>query len=120
MHLTDVHLTDVHLTDMHCTCHCMCMKVTEKRLQLLLDARRWELVSRAASEGRRSAASVIREAIDVYFGDADPDDLRAAAAREFLDLTAAPMPGEVALEPHEMKTEGNDEADAWYDRVVSR
>ena len=96
------------------------MSVLEKRLQLLLDARRWELVSQAASEGQRSAASVIRAAIDVYFGDADADDLRAAAAREFLDLTATPLPGEAAQEPHEMKADDDDEADAWYDRVVSR
>lgn len=96
------------------------MSLMEKRLQLLLDARRWELVSQAASDGHRSAASVIREAIDLYFGDADADDLRVAAAREFLDLMALPMPGEVAREPHEMKAEADDEADAWYERVVAR
>jgi hypothetical protein len=97
----------------------MCMSVMEKRLQLLLDAHRWELVSQAAAAGQRSAASVIQEAIGVYFGDADADDLRAAAAREFLELTASPLPGDVAQDPHELKAEREGDADAWYDRVVS-
>ncbi|MCA1783183.1 MAG: hypothetical protein ABR500_02520 [Dermatophilaceae bacterium] len=96
------------------------MSVMEKRLQLLLDAHRWDLVSQAAAAGQRSAASVIREAIDVYFGDADADVLRAAAAREFLEMTASPLPGEVAQEPHEMKAEREADAEDWYERVVSR
>ena len=95
------------------------MSVMEKRLQLLLDAHRWELVSQAAVTSQRSAASVIREAIDVYFGDADADVLRAAAAREFLELTASPMPGEVAQGPDALKAERDADADAWYERVIS-
>lgn len=92
----------------------------EKRLQLLLDAHRWDLVSQAAAAGQRSAASVIRDAIDVYFGDADADVIRAAAAREFLELTASPLPGDIAQDPHELKAERDADADDWYDRVVSR
>lgn len=67
----------------------MCMSLMEKRLQLLLDADRWERVSRAAEEGHRSAASVIREAIDVYFAQDEADARRAEAARRFLELVEA-------------------------------
>lgn len=66
------------------------MSVMEKRLQLLLDAHRWELVSKEAERTQRSVASVIRESIDVYFADAAADERRAAAAGRFLDLVLDP------------------------------
>lgn len=93
------------------------MSVMEKRLQLLLDAHRWELVSRRAAEGQRSAASVIREAIDTYFREDEADERRAAAARRFLELVAA-SDDEPGLSPAEIKAEQDAEDDAWYDRVV--
>ena len=96
------------------------MSLMEKRLQLLLDAHRWELVSRAAREGGRSAASVIRSAIDVYFLESEADERRSAAARRFLELTAVPAQGEAGLGPAEIKAEQDAEDDAWFDRVVGR
>ncbi|RIK15157.1 MAG: hypothetical protein DCC50_08980 [Acidobacteria bacterium] len=74
------------------------MAVLEKRLQLLLDAHRWALVSKEAERTHRSVASVIRESIDVYFADAAADQDRAAAAGRFLELVLDPArraePGE--------------------------
>lgn len=71
------------------------MSVMERRLQLLLDAQRYELVSSEAQRSGRSVAAVIREAIDLRFA---PDDTerRMRAARALLDLTATPdsTPGE--------------------------
>lgn len=58
----------------------------EKRLQLLLDAHRWELVSREAERTQRSAASVIREAIDIHLSGHAQEDRRAAAAADLLDV----------------------------------
>lgn len=83
----------------------MCMSVMEKRLQLLLDARRWELVSREAEAGHRSAASVIREAIDVYFATDEEDQRRAEAARRFLEMTAEPVADEPGRDPRQIKVE---------------
>lgn len=61
------------------------MSVMEKRLQLLLDQHRYELVSREAESSGRSVAAVIREAIDQRFD--DEQATRAAAARRFLECT---------------------------------
>lgn len=58
----------------------------EKRLQLLLDAHRWELVSREAERTQRSAASVIREAIDVHLAGGDDAARRAEAATRLLHI----------------------------------
>lgn len=80
------------------------MSVMEKRLQLLLDARRWELVSREAEAGHRSAASVIREAIDVYFATEEQDARRAEAAGRFLAMTAEPA-DEPGMGPAQIKSE---------------
>lgn len=41
----------------------------ERRLQLLLDRHRYELVAREARRSKRSVAAVIREAIDQKFDD---------------------------------------------------
>lgn len=62
------------------------VSVMEKRLQLLLDAERYELVSREAERSGRSVASVIREAIDVRFGEMEARARRSAALGEFLAL----------------------------------
>lgn len=62
------------------------MSVMEKRLQLLLDAHRWELVSREAERTQRSAASVIREAIDVHLAGHAEEDRRAAAVADLLHV----------------------------------
>lgn len=62
------------------------MSVMEKRLQLLLDARRYELVSAEAALSGRSVASVIREAIDVRFEQAEAQARRSTALAEFLAL----------------------------------
>lgn len=62
------------------------MSVMEKRLQLLLDAHRYELVSAEARRTGRSVASVIREAIDLRFAEEEARARRAAALGEFLDL----------------------------------
>lgn len=93
------------------------MSVMEKRLQLLLDAHRWELVSREAERTRRSVASVIRESIDVYFAEADADQRRAEAARRFLELVST-SDDEPGLTPAQIRAEQDAEDDAWYDRVV--
>lgn len=62
------------------------ISVMEKRLQLLLDAERYALVSQEATRSGRSVASVIREAIDVRFEQAEAQARRAAALGEFLAL----------------------------------
>lgn len=64
------------------------MSVMEKRLQLLLDQHRWELVSREAERTHRSVASVIREAIDVHFADQEAVQRRQEAMGRFLELVA--------------------------------
>lgn len=71
------------------------MSVMERRLQLLLDARRYELVSKEAQRSGRSVAAVIREAIDLRFTQ-DDTERRMRAARALLDMTATPesTPGE--------------------------
>lgn len=69
------------------------MSVMERRLQLLLDQQRYELVEREAKASGRSVAAVIREAIDVRF--ADDVSLRMDAARRLLDT----HPGSEAVEP---------------------
>ena len=92
----------------------------EKRLQLLLDARRWELVSREAETGQRSAASVIREAIDVYFAIEDQDARRAEAARRFLAMTAEPPADEPGMDPRQITAEQDaEDVAAALDRDLS-
>lgn len=68
----------------------------EKRLQLLLDAHRYQLISDEAQRSGRSVAAVIREAIDERFADHDADARRADAARLFLEMTADPGEGREA------------------------
>lgn len=71
------------------------MSVMEKRLQLLLDAHRYQLVAAEASRSGRSVASVIREAIDVRFEESEAAARRSAALGDFLDLVAE-RPGSAA------------------------
>lgn len=59
----------------------------EKRLQLLLDAERYEQVRTEAERTGRSVAAVIREAIDLRFA-ADSSAERARAGAELLALAA--------------------------------
>lgn len=61
------------------------MSTMERRLQLLLDQDRYDLVAHEADRSGRSVAAVIREAIDFRFPRADPDD-RSCAAQELLAL----------------------------------
>lgn len=62
------------------------MSVMERRLQLLLDAHRYELVAAEATRSGRSVAAVIREAIDLRFEEAEARQRRAAALGEFLAI----------------------------------
>lgn len=64
----------------------------EKRLQLLLDARRYSLVSDEAERTGRSVAAVIREAIDMHFAVDERARTRAEAAQQLLELTESPLP----------------------------
>ena len=77
----------------------MCMSLLEKRLQLLLDADRYQKVSQEAERSGRSVAAVIREAIDLRFP-AVGVDVRMAAATELLALDPGPGIGEG---PEELK-----------------
>ncbi|WP_256839496.1 hypothetical protein [Ornithinimicrobium faecis] len=62
------------------------MAVMEKRLQLLLDAHRYEQVAAEASRSGRSVAAVIREAIDVRFEQDEERGRRSAALGDFLAM----------------------------------
>ncbi len=85
------------------------MSLLERRLQLLLDAGRYERVAAEAERSGRSVAAVIREAIDLRFPDAG-DDGRARAAAVLLDLTVA-EPTAPGLDPAELKQAYADELD---------
>ena len=71
------------------------MSLLERRLQLLLDADRYDRVAAEAARSGRSVAAVIREAIDLRFPD-DEGPTSAAAAQALLVLTDEPdhQPGE--------------------------
>jgi hypothetical protein len=64
------------------------MSLMERRLQLLLDQARYDLVEAEASRTGRSVAAVIREAIDYRFQD-DPEARRGAGER-LLSRTVTP------------------------------
>lgn len=67
------------------------MSLMERRLQLLLDQHRYDLVAGEAQRSGRSVAAVIRESIDRRFD--NDDQRRMAGARRFLELTAEPDEG---------------------------
>ncbi len=62
------------------------MSLLERRLQILLDTARYDLIAQEAERSGRSVAAVIREAIDLRFPD-DEADTRASAARTLLELS---------------------------------
>lgn len=66
----------------------MSMSVLERRLQVLIDAERYDRLAQEAERSGRSVGAVVREAIDLRFPD-DENSSRAAAARALLDLTSA-------------------------------
>ncbi len=76
------------------------MSLMERRLQLLLDEARYELVAAEAERSGRSVAAVIREAIDLRFDDAAVEVEMAAAARLLSTTSTAEGVGE---DPQELK-----------------
>lgn len=94
------------------------MSVMEKRLQLLLDAERYELVSAEARRTGRSVAAVIRESIDEHFGERAATIRRAEAARRFLDLTAEVEPG-VGRSWEDIKREMDDDLTSYVEGKAS-
>lgn len=74
----------------------MCMY--DRRLQILLDERRYRRIAAIAHERKSSVAAVIREAIDLLA----PDDQgkKRAAAKRILDAPPMPVP-----DPEDLKAE---------------
>jgi predicted DNA-binding protein len=64
------------------------MSVMERRLQLLLDQARYDVVEAEAKRTGRSVAAVIREAIDYRFN--EDVDARRGAGERLLSRTATP------------------------------
>lgn len=60
----------------------------DRRLQILLDAARYDRVAAEADRSGRSVAAVIRDAIDVVYPAGD--DVRVEAAAELLRLSQQP------------------------------
>lgn len=83
------------------------MSVLERRLQILLDAGRYERLAAEAVRSGRSVAAVIREAIDLRFPD-DRRDARSRAARELLRLTEQAT-GAQGEDPEDLKAAYADE-----------
>ncbi len=85
----------------------------ERRLQVLLDAERYERLAAEADRTGRSVAAIVREAIDLRFpgGSGDPH----AALDALLKMTATPgdQPGDG---PAEMKAAYGVSLDAKLDR----
>jgi predicted nucleic acid-binding Zn ribbon protein len=71
------------------------MHMLEKRLQVLLDERRWRRLSAYAAERNRSVGAVVREALDRTIP-ASRDE-RRSAARRILSAPAMTVPGPEAL-----------------------
>lgn len=82
----------------------------ERRLQLLLDEARYGRVADEAQRSGRSVAAVIREAIDCRFPDGG-HDIRIAAARRLLEMSAQPDPDE-GESPEELKAQYEEMLDA--------
>jgi len=59
------------------------MSVLERRLQVLLDERRFALLAEESKRTGRSVGSIVRDALDLHFGIEDLAAQRVAAA-EFL------------------------------------
>lgn len=75
------------------------MSALERRLQLLLDQERYELLSARARVEGCSVAAVIREAIDQLFTTQGVEDRAAAAAA----LLALPLSEQAGEGPEELK-----------------
>jgi hypothetical protein len=59
------------------------MSVLEKRLQVLIDAERWDRLEAEAARTGRSIGAIVRSAIDLKFAGAG--SVRAAAAHRLLE-----------------------------------
>jgi len=81
------------------------MSVMERRLQLLLDQHRYDLVEREAQRSGRSVAAVIREAIDLRFS--SDVSTRMSAAATLLVETLEPD----GVEPDWSQTKASLESD---------
>ncbi|MFN2520854.1 MAG: antitoxin [Candidatus Limnocylindria bacterium] len=73
-----------------------------RRVQLLLDERRFQRIAGDARRRKVSVATVIREAIDAAASRSD-DDARASAARDILAAPRMPVP-----DPEELRRELDD------------
>lgn len=70
------------------TCYAVLMATMTRRLQILLDERRYAVLARESQQTGRPVAELIRDAIDGHYG-VDLDSRRAAYERV---LAAEPMP----------------------------
>lgn len=89
-----------------------------KRLQLLLDQERYDLVAGEAQRSGRSVAAVIREAIDTRFDDSDRG--RHKALLEFLEMTACPNADEPFMDWPQIKAEMEQDMIEHVDRVLEQ
>lgn len=68
------------------------MAVLTRRLQVLVEERRYEQLERAARQRGVSVATLVREALELAVPRVDPE--RAAAAARFLEAEPLPLSGE--------------------------
>ncbi|MGC5616728.1 ribbon-helix-helix protein, CopG family [Georgenia sp. Z1491] len=66
------------------------MSLLERRLQVLVDAQRYERLESEARATGRSVGALVRSAIDAHFDDAAATSAAGAAARRVLEATAEP------------------------------
>lgn len=76
------------------------MAVMDRRLQILLDAARYERVAAEAERTGRSVGALIRDAIDACYPVGDEARIRVAG--QLLDLTSSPA-DEVGEGPADLK-----------------
>jgi hypothetical protein len=74
---------------------CYCIHMLTRRLQILLDERRYERLASYAAEKGLSVGAAVRQAIDEAIPAASSE--RAAAARRILDADGMPVPEPDAL-----------------------
>jgi len=79
------------------------MHMLDRRVQILLDQRRYDKVARLAHRRGIPAAAVIREAIDQLADEAEWDERRRA-----LEAILAAPPMEVPDDPHDIRREIDD------------
>ena len=85
-----------------------CMRMLDRRVQILLDEARYQKVAREAERRGVSVAAVVRDAIDRLPSEAEQ---RRAAIAAVLAAAPAPMPAD----PAELRRE----LDAAHDRLPS-